>query len=150
MNHPQKELIASAVAILGMNDISEAEIERQICSLTNDPMVARRLIDWIPEAFGMVLIPHVAAVILPTTFKAKSKAGDWIELDFALEPIFFDAIQIGSEMFHSDSRITFSNIVLRSATVGAVNKALNQGYSLDGVTLSSIAMIGIPAELYHS
>lgn len=150
MNHPQKELIASAVAILGIKDISEEEIERQICSLSNDAMIARRLIDWIPEAFGMVFIPHVADVVLPPGFKAKSKVGDWIELDFGLEPIFAAAVEMGSEMFHSDNRMTFNNIVLRSATVGAVNNALNQGYSLDGVTLSSIAMIGIPAEAYQN
>jgi hypothetical protein len=32
--------------------------------------------------------------------------------------------------------------------MATVNKALNQGVSLDGATLSGPALVGIPAELY--
>ena len=142
------ELVAKAVAILGTDGITDAEIESSVLALAQNSMLARRLIDWPPEAFGLVLIPHIAKVNLPTTFSARSKSGNWVELSFQLEPIFQAATRLGMDMYHSEQRSTFGNVALRSSTLDAVNMALNQGRPLEGATLSGPALIGIPAELY--
>lgn len=142
------ELVAQAVAILGTDGITDAEIESNVLALTQDSMLARRLIDWPPEAFALVLIPHIAKVNLPTTFSARSKSGSWIEFSFQLEPIFEVAIRLGMDMYHSEQRSTFGNVALRGSTLDAVNKALNQGDPLEGATLSGPALVGIPAEVY--
>jgi hypothetical protein len=142
------KLVEQAVAILGTADISEAEIESRVFALAQDSMLARRLIDWPPEAFGFVLVRHIAKVKLPTTFSAKARSGKWVELSFELEPIFHTAVRLGLEMYHSGEGDTFSNVALRSSVVGTVNRALNQGSSLEGAALSGPALIGIPAEVY--
>lgn len=142
------ELVAQAVAILGTDGITDAEIESNVLALAQESMLARRLIDWPPEAFGLVLIPHIAKVKLPTTFSARSKSGDRVELSFQLEPIFQAAVRLGTDMYHSEQRSTFDNVALRSSTLAAVSKAINEARPLVGATLSGPALIGIPAELY--
>jgi hypothetical protein len=144
------DLIKRAIAVIGTDGISDEEIEARVLGMTRDAMLARRLIDWPPEALGMVLIPHMATVNLPTTFSARSHSGNWVEFKFQVEPIFSDAVRIGIEMYHSGPRNVFRNIVLRSSIVDAVNNALNQGASIDGATISGPALVGIPAEVYLS
>jgi hypothetical protein len=144
------ELIERAIAIIGRDGISDEELEAQVLDLAQDSMLARRLIDWPPEAFGLVLIPHLAAVNLPTTFSAQTRSGKWMEFEFHVEPIFAAAVRIGVEMYHSGPRATFKNVVLRSSIVNAVNKALNENVSIEGAALSGPALIGIPAETYLS
>jgi hypothetical protein len=148
MSTVPSELVAQAVAILGTDGITDAEIESNVLALAQNSMLARRLIDWPPEAFGLVLIPHIANVNLPTTFNARSKSGNWIELSFHLEPVFQSAVRLGMDMYHSEQRSTFGNVALRGSILAAVNKALNQGSPLEGATLSGPSLIGIPAEFY--
>ena len=37
--------------IIGSEDFDEEAIESRVAALVQDPMLARRLIDWVPEAF---------------------------------------------------------------------------------------------------
>lgn len=142
------DLIEHSIAIIGADGISDEEIETQVLALSQDSMLARRLIDWLPEAFGLAFAPHLAKVILPSTFTAKSSCGNWMEFEFQAEPIFPIAIRLGMEMYHTGPSKIFNNIVLRSSIIATANKALNNGSSLDGATLSGPALIGIPAETY--
>jgi len=134
--------------IIGADGASDGTVETRVLALVQDPMLARRVIDWLPEAFAMVLIPHMGAVTLPTTFSAKNKSGNWVELDFRIEPIFHSAILLATQIFHNGPQDTFRNIVHRSALLATVSRALNEGASLDGATLSGPALIGVPAEVY--
>ena len=111
-------------------------------------MVARRLIDWIPEAFGHILVSHMGKFNLATSFSAKATDGRWVKFEFKTEPIFPEALQLGAEIYHSGSRNLFGSIALRSSKVAAVNNALTAGASLEGSTLSGPALNGIPAETY--
>src|SRR5688500_1723640 len=120
-------------------------MEALVLNLAQDYMLPRRLVEWLPEAFGIVFIPHLAGLNLPTTFSAQTRSGKWMEVEFQAEPIFSTAVRIGMEMYHSGPRDTFKNVVLRSSVVDAVNKALNENVSIDGATLSGPALIGIPA-----
>lgn len=134
--------------IIGSEDFDDEAIESRVAALVQDPMLARRLIDWVPEAFGIVLISHMTKVTLPLTFSVKNKRGKWIELDLKLEPIFESATRLAMHKFHEGPRSTFSNVVRRSALLDAANRALNDGETLEGATLSGPALIGIPAEVY--
>jgi hypothetical protein len=141
-------LVERAANIVGADGISDADIEANVLALAGDALLARRLIDWLPEAFGLVLLPHVARVALPTTFSAKSATGRWMDFELQAESIFPIATCLGEAMYRSGPRNTFHNIAVRSSIVATVNKALDDVKSIDGATLSGLALIGIPAEAY--
>ena len=136
------------IALLGEGERRDTEIEIGVARFAADKLTARRLIDWIPEAFGMVLLPHVGDVVLPTTFSALAKDGTWKQFAFDREPIFGLTLPIAAEMYHDGRRAVFAQIAKRSSSIVAANKALNAGQSLDGAVLGGPAMIGIPAEFY--
>lgn len=146
-----EETVQAAIAIIGTSGIEDEQIERDVRALVSDDMTARRLIDWIPEAFGIVLVSHISnKIILPKTFSAKSTAGKWVQLPFQTEPIFVTALQIAQVIFHEGPKETFQNVSLRSSMTNTVNNALNSGVSLDGACMSGPALIGIPADVYPS
>ena len=142
--------IHKAIAALGVESTSDDEIDSDIAAFAEDKMVARRLIDWIPEAFGIVLASHIGKINLPTTFSARSRGGKWKTFEFKVEPIFAESLLIATDMYHLGDRSTFGNVAKRSSMIEVVNKALNAGESLDGATLSGPALIGIPAEVYEA
>lgn len=145
---PSEEHVQKAIAVLGRDGISEDEIEVEIAALAQEQMLARRLRDWLPEVFGIVLISHTVDIHLPDTFGAQDKHGNWFQLEFKLEPIIQMAGKVATEMYHDGPRNTFSNIALRSALLGVVGRVLKESGSLNGGYLSGPALIGIPAEIY--
>jgi hypothetical protein len=145
---PTTSELSESIAIIGTDGITDSELEARIFVITNDSMLSRRLIDWLPEIFGLVLISHMANVTLPRTFSAKTRRGQWIELDLKLEPIFEPALVLAQQMYHDGPNKIFKCIAIRSAVVSAANRALNSGHDLDGATLSGPALVGIPAEWY--
>lgn len=149
MNTIPIELIEQAIIILGRTGISNEEIESEVLSIAQDQMLTRRLIDWIVEAFGMVLVGHISSeIILPTTFLAKNSDGEFISLKFAVEPIFVNALKMAQSIYHEGPREVFQNIALRSSMTNTVSNLLNAGSSLNGAILSGPALLGIPAETY--
>lgn len=145
---PIEEILKQAISIIGRNGVSDDEIEDEILTLVRDRMVARRLIDWVPEVFGIVLVSHLGNIILPRTFSARNKRGDWVEFKFEAEPIVQAVAGLAVEMYHGGPRDVFGNIALRSSSADAANRALNAGDALDGASLSGPALIGVPAETY--
>lgn len=136
------------VELIGSNSLAEDVIERQVLALVGDPMIARRAIDWIPEAFALVVAGHMDKVKLPTTFSAKGRDGVWHRFPLSAEPIFAQAMRKAAETFHHGPRDLFGAVAQRSGILDAVNKALNAGQDINGGTLSGPALIGIPAETY--
>ncbi len=136
------------ISLLGEGERRDVEIEIGVARFARDKLTVRRLVDWIPEAFGYVLLPHVADMTLPTTFTAKAGDGTWKEFSFDREPVFGQAVTLASEMYRDNPRGVFSAIAKRSAMVAVVNKALDSGQSLSGATIAGPAMAGIPAEFY--
>ena len=143
------EKIHQAIEILGTDGITDDAIEAKVGDLAVDQMTARRMVDWIPEAFGVVLLPHIAKLVIPSTFSAKARDGNWMQFDFKVEPIFIKSLPIASTLYHSGPRNVFSNIALRSSMVDVVNRALNAGAEIHGASISGPALIGIPAEVYR-
>ena len=150
MSNVSIEDIQRTISQLGEGERRDVEIEIAVGRFASDKMTVRRLIDWIPEAFGMVLLPHVGDVVLPTTFSARAKDGTWKHFAFDREPIFGLTLPIAAEMYHDGRRAAFAQIAKRSSSIVVANKALNAGQSLDGAVLGGPAMIGIPAEFYDA
>ena len=142
------EFLQRTISLLGEGERRDVEIDIGVARFAPDKLTVRRLVDWIPEAFGYVLLPHVADLVLPSTFSAKAADGTWKEFSFDREPIFGLAVQIGTAMYQENSRGVFSGVAKRSAMVAVVNKALNGGQSLKGAVINGPALIGIPAEFY--
>ncbi len=145
-------LVQSTTAILGQPELSTDEIETQVLALAGgDAMLARRLIDVVPEGFGLVLVSHIKSaktMQLPTEFAVQDAAGEWVGFPFAREPIFIAAVLAAQAMFHTGPRPAFQTVTDRSALLNTVNDALNQGGSLEGATLGGPSFLGIPAAIY--
>lgn len=142
------QLIEGCISVLGQTGLSADEEQRRVLQLVADPMMARRLIDWIPEAFGVVLVAHIGKVDFTNTFSAKDHRGNWVTIEISREPIFAAALKHATTMFHSGPKDVYRSIAERSCILDAVNKALNAGESIDGACMSGPALLGIPAEVY--
>lgn len=141
-------VLEATIEILGTEGITQDVIDTQVGALVADPMEARRLIDWIPEAFGLVLIAHLGKPVMPTRFCARNAKGVDLLFPFSCEPIFVAALPLAQKIFHGGPRFIFQNVSFRSATLDAANKMLNAGISLDGAVISCPVLLGIPAEVY--
>lgn len=142
------EQLEEVAALIGAQSTVDEAMEAAVVALVQDAMLARRMIDWLPEAFGMVLIAHIDKVTLPATFSARNRNGKWQQFAMSVEPIVGRALALATHMYHNGPRERFSHIARRSALVSVVNQALNEGLSLDDSVLSGPALIGIPAEIY--
>lgn len=142
------QLVADCISVLGDAGTSIEEAERLVSQRTSDPMMAKRLVVWIPEAFGLALISHTWKVQFSKTFSAKDHRGNWITIEVGREPIFAVAVNRALAMFHSGPREMYRSIAERSSVLDAASKALNAGDSIEGASLSGPALIGIPADVY--
>lgn len=142
--------VREAIEILARNAGQPDLVEAEILSLVGDEVLARRLIDWIPVAFGAVLIRHMELGLeLPQTFTAKDLQGRWHEFPFSAEPIFVEAVNAASGYYHEGPRDVFAALAPAGCMVDAVNRALNAGADLTGASLAGPAMLRIPAEAYN-
>ncbi len=148
MTHVPAELLHRTISLLGEGQRRDTEIEIGVARFAPDKLTARRLIDWIPEAFGYVLLPHVGDLVLPATFSAKAADGSSKDFAFDREPVFGLAVQIGTELYRDNPRGVFSAVAQRSRMLGSVNEMLNEGRSVKGVKVAGPVMAGIPAEFY--
>lgn len=141
--------VGEAIEVLARHASQSDRVEAEMLALVGDDALARRLIDWIPEAFGAVLIGHMKlGISLPKTFTAKDSHGLWREFSFSAEPIFVKAVEAASVIYHEGPREVFVALAPSGSMVDAVNRALNAGADLSGASLAGPAMLGIPAETY--
>jgi hypothetical protein len=79
------DLVARAVETIASAQLTDEQIFREVTDLAGDEKLARRLIDWIPEAFGFVLAAHVEKeLVLPSTFSATAADGSWKTISLRL------------------------------------------------------------------
>jgi hypothetical protein len=55
------QTVLAAAEIISADGITDVEIESRVLALVDDPMLVRRLIDCIPEAFGLVFAARICA-----------------------------------------------------------------------------------------
>ena len=137
MNPISDEVVSHAIKILGTDGISEDEIEAQVAALVSDPMEARRLVDWIPEAFGIDLVSRLGKPVLPKTFSAKDSQGKWKSFPLTCEPIFASALTMAQAIFQDGPQALHQNIAMRSSIANTANNALKAGVSIDGAIFSA-------------
>ncbi len=142
--------IEAAARIIGADGISDDEIEARVLDLVKDTLLARRLIDWLPETFGAVVVAHLGDVHFVDTFSARTAGGKWKNIPMKAEPIFVQGIKIAQAAYHDDWTESHQRVASRSAIVNSASQILDSGGSMDGVTTSGPALIGIPAEVYRS
>lgn len=139
----------SQVAVLSASSSSLEEYEAAAYSLIGDSELTRRALDWLPEAFGLVLIAHMElGITLPKSFVARNRAGVWLEFPLASDPIFADSLKLAIDIFHNGPRDVFSALATASSVVDTVNRGLNSGDSLAGAVFQPIRMHGLSAEAY--
>ena len=148
MQTVSRELVERAARQLADTTLSDEEREREVLGLAGHAELARRLIDLIPEAFGLVLIGHMNLVELPRTFSARASDGSWHEFPFSADPIFAMAAELATDTYHHGPRDLFVPLAASSSMVDAVNSALNAGADPKGALLSGPALNGVPAETY--
>lgn len=141
--------ILEQIAALAASSKSEADYETSVTRLVGDAAVARRALDWLPEAFGIVLASHVEPSIKPpATFLARNRAGDWNEYPLTADPIFVESIRLAAVVYHNGPREVFSRLASASSIYHVVNDALENGASLKDARLQPIRMFGLAAETY--
>ena len=142
LSRDQLKLIAHLIAD---RNLSAAERELRAQSIAGSVDLARRALDWLPEAFGLVALSRINGLDLPTTFSAKCIDGSWREFPLSAEPIYVQA----ADLAH-DPTVPFRAVAEQSSCVNAVDNALNSGASLHGSKISGPALVGISAETYLS
>ena len=147
---PTEAVLKRAIDLIGQDGLGDDDIQQRILDLAGEPVLAQRLIAWLPEAFGLVLISGMDGVDPPTAFTARDQRGRWREFAFDAEPLLPMALVLASEMFGAGPRYSFGRIAQRSAMVAAVSQVLQQDGSLFGARISGPALAGVPAEVYIS
>ena len=142
-------LVRKTAELLADSNLQDNELEQKVLEYTKDASLARRLIDWIPEIFGFVLVKHCWNLTLPKTFSAQNRRGEWESFEFKMEPCIPAAFNLATELFHSGDRSAFGRIAQRSSVLDSANRAANAGEDLDGAEFGSLSMLGIPAEFYR-
>lgn len=120
----------------------------KVAALVSDPIEARRLIDWIPEAFGMDLDSRLGKPVLQKTFSAKDIQVTWQSFPLTCEPAFSTALTMAQAIFDDVPQTLHQNIAMRSLIANTANNALNAGVSIDVAVFSGPVLIAIPAEAY--
>lgn len=69
----------SSIGELAISGLTPEKYESAVADLVGDHGLANRIIDWLPEAFGLILVGHMGNITLPKAFKAKDRFGDWID-----------------------------------------------------------------------
>jgi len=147
------ELVTSAIEVFGQGERTDRAIEADMRALAGHPLTARRLVDVIPEAFGLVLVAHIpgcAGMEMAQTFSARSADGEWHSIPCEREPLFALAAAAAMRMYHDGPRDRFRAIATRASIVHAVSQALDQTDSLEGASMAGPAFNGLPAELYSA
>jgi hypothetical protein len=100
--------------------------------------------------FGAVVVAHLGDVNFVDTFSAQSKGGKWKNIPMKAEPIFVQGMRMAQDAYHDGWSEAHQRIASRSSIMNSASQILDSGGSMDGVTTSGPALIGIPAEVYRS
>ncbi|MBB3210749.1 hypothetical protein FHS27_006597 [Rhodopirellula rubra] len=146
-----RNALNAAIELLADASLVDDELEKRAASLHEDALTVRRLIDWPPEAFGLVLIGHKWSLTLPQTFFANDERGRRREFPFIAEPLFAACAEIATQMIHNENdRDRFTAIASRGAMLDTIHNAVESGSRIDGCVLFGPMLLGIPAEIYRS
>ena len=100
----------------------------------------------VPEAFAVPVLEDLGVSSIDDTASARNVLNKWVSVKLADIPIFVQALELAREhrAVGVISQEAFVTIARSSALVDTANKALNDGTSLDGASVS-ICFIGARA-----
>ncbi|MCB1589239.1 MAG: hypothetical protein KDI56_10090 [Xanthomonadales bacterium] len=143
------ELVRGAIALMSRDWDSAEALDTAMLEHAGDAMLVRRLRDWIPEIFGLVLVARAYSLNLPTTFQAKTAEGQWLSFEFKVEPLVATAGPMAAAMLHAKAdQPAFQKLASQSSTMVVIAKAEAAGVSPNGGSLAGPALIGVPADIY--
>ena len=150
MERVPEGILEKVVNLMGSASLSEDELRNEAFALLGDQMLARRVLNFVPEAFGAMLIGHIPGMItrLPRTFSVCAADGKWHELPFPEEPVFAQAVQLAKRLAHQGDGEVFETVSKRSSLFSLVNKSLGAGKEPEDIGMPALAFVGIPAEIY--
>jgi hypothetical protein len=146
-----RAVVGAVADVLGAQEHVDEQVTQRVAEFVARPITVQRLIDVIPEAFGLAFIsrmPETRNTLVPNTFLVMDNTGDWSELPMFCEPIFEMAFSKARHTFDNGPRTTVENNCNRSALISALSAALNANASLDGATFAPPAFADLPASLY--
>ncbi|AVP95898.1 hypothetical protein C7S18_01205 [Ahniella affigens] len=141
--------IERAMQVLERDDLNPQQEEAALLAVTGDPMLARRVQQWLPEVLAMVFMGHTSdEVVPPEQFHARNKAGVWQVFELRAEPLVPDCFIFAARMIHAGARPGMVGVLQRSALFKAFAEVSDGGAkSVRGANFR-IALRRIPAEIY--
>jgi hypothetical protein len=112
---------------------------------------AEKLCVFVPSAFGWALLKRMGLRSFPSHYVVFNRLGAEVELPIAREHYFTAALQLGFEILERGwtpylTKETFTNVLVRSAECGVLNKFLNSGKSLADAKLLPLRVLQFSAE----
>jgi hypothetical protein len=127
-------------------DLEDLGFENALVAEGMDRLLARRLVTFVPIEFGAVVLARLG--LQPgTEFMFRDESGLWRSKPLRTVPEYLAAESLISTLAGTPG---FRALAVRDARVGAVNKALREGESLDDVmggSLSPPALVADGADL---
>jgi hypothetical protein len=121
------EITTAVQLFLTEHDASEAELVEKIYAAIGDRDIAERLIEFVPLAFGRVILGKMG-VVLPDYFIRMLDHDKFSEqCPLAAEPIWKPALAFAKEAEARMSKQKFWLVAYRSAEVDAATKAIQGG-----------------------
>jgi hypothetical protein len=128
------------------DDFEDIDFEEALVADGTDRLMARRLVTFVPIAFGQVVLAGLG--LQPgTEFTFRNESGRLCSRAFGTVGEYLAAESLISELARTPG---FRALAARDSRVGAVNKALREGESLDSIkagSLSSPALVADGADL---
>ena len=140
------EVVVQAADILAAEGAEEEGIETKLLALAGDEMLAKRLREWIREAFGRaVLLDSGHRIHFVDSFSVFTRERKAVTVPNRAEPIVEMGTRLAQEYLRQDRKEFVLRIAEGSAALRSAMPAIEQGVSLDGA-VSASAFKGIPAE----
>jgi len=149
LNGLNQETLRRIALILADRNASQQEIAERVAELVPDKATAQRAKDWLPEAFGWLLISDMPDAVPPRSFHVRTEAGVWKELPMQAEPLFDACLRLADQMIRDGLKEEFGVLACGSSIVNALDNLLNAGAELRGTVISGPAFIALRYEMYE-
>lgn len=132
-------------------EASEDEVVRVLQERGYSPSSAEKLNVFVPSAFSWALLRRMGVRSFPSYFVAIDVRGAEVQLPIAGEHYFTAALELAYTTLENGwsedlSRQAFETVASRSAEMGAANKTLTAGESLEGASLQPLKVFRLSAE----
>jgi len=140
--------LLEAIGIMGnVQAANDSEIELRLADGGYTPLEVKRLMAFVPLAFGRPILEQLGVSHFVESVSAKDRNGKWIQVPLASQDVYQAALTLAREHLRvgvMDHEL-FKVLALRCSQLDAASKALNAGANIKGATVAA-ALLGISAE----